>query len=79
MRWRDEDLRKRPVQSFFTGLYGQEAKWHNQGVSCTNLDFDLSQGFHVRLKPKYVQWPFSDNTSVTWGLEELSFQQYRGY
>jgi hypothetical protein len=79
MRWREEDLRRKSVQSFFTGLYGQEAKWNNEGIACTNLDFDLTKGFHVRMRPKHVQWPFSDSTSMTWGLEELTFQTYRGY
>lgn len=79
LKWRQEDINNRPVQSYFNGLYGKEEKWFNSGIACAQVDLRLEEGFHVEVEPSFVQWPFPNSTTLTWGLLDSSFQSYRGW
>ncbi len=79
LKWREEDLGNRPMQTYFNGLYGKEEKWFNSGVACAQVDLRLEEGFHVEVEPSFVQWPFPNSTTLTWGLLDTTFQRYRGW
>lgn len=74
-------LKGSPIETLFNGLYGPEKKWFNQGRACANNVFsDLSKGFHIKLTPSYVQWPFPASSQLAWGMDQNdNYQGYRGY
>ena len=79
VKWKESSLKKKPISSIITGLYGIESKWYNEGIGCVDVGLPIEKGFLIKLVPSYVQWPFPDSASLTWGMPELTFQSYRGY
>ncbi|MEK6624000.1 MAG: hypothetical protein AABY86_03470 [Bdellovibrionota bacterium] len=80
LRWVDPENVNGPVVTYFSGLYGLEKKWYNQGRICSNVAIDRTKGFTIQAIPSFVQWPFPPSAGLSWGLEVPSnYQEYRGY
>ncbi len=80
LRWVDPENITGPVVTYFSGLYGLEKKWYNQGRVCSNVAIDRTKGFKIQATPSFVQWPFPATANLSWGVDVPdSYQEYRGY
>lgn len=80
LRWSKKSLGRKPLATYINGLYGKEGKWLNEGRGCADVSLNLAGGVIFKVTPSYVQWPFPNSTSLSWGTAlETSHQDYRGY
>ncbi len=70
LKWQKEDLKRPSVKSktYKAGL--SQPTWLGQGIACGNFQTDFKSGFALKVKPAFVQFPFSSNTLLSWEFPE---------
>lgn len=95
MLWRAEDLKRMPVVTKVQRQEGNLDQYLNQGIICTDNQFNLEKGFGLKVTPKFVQWPFPATENLLWEFDYIevndkgeevevkktkqNYQPYRGW
>ena len=70
LTWKESDLNTPAVRSKSYRAGERHNTWLGKGSACASFTTDFKSGFALKVKPDFVQFPFSSETLITWDFPE---------